>query len=121
MPTHRFLSGMIRSRTCVGTAVPRSRVKESLMADHDLNSMRVAERLAPILASAGCDHEHVDGMPEVVWAMAVDVARNRDPEWKPAPHYVASPMTRRFVKALLTPTPEPDPTADPFAGIGYRS
>jgi hypothetical protein len=104
------------------------------MADHDLNSLRVAERLAPILAAVGVWPDMIEDLPKETWrlAVAVYVANQRnmhhpdyvpDPakRWNPPWDYQPSGKTRRFVEALLRPTPTPDPTADPFAGIGYRS
>ncbi len=98
------------------------------MGDHDLNSYRVAERLAPILAAVSVTAEDVMTLPAQSWKLAVQVyvANQRNPyrpeyvpdpteRWEPQPGYMPSEKTRRFVKALLTETPAP--AADPFAGL----
>lgn len=98
------------------------------MADHDLNSYRVAERLAPILAAAGVWADMIDDLPAESWRLAVQVfvanQRNMhhpsyvpDPadRWNPSWDYTPSGKTRRFVTSLLTEPPAP--AADPFAGL----
>jgi hypothetical protein len=92
------------------------RIRRSLVEGDIIDDLReaVALRLAPVLAEAGAAAADVLALPDDAWTLAVDIARDRDPQWHPRPAYSPSDNTRRRVARLLALR---EASPDPFAGF----